>query len=237
MPREQPRRLRAVAGIRRENGWVACDDGAVKLRRKTWPSELIEAVRAASGQSATGRDEILAAIQLTDGPWVAGGRAALYLPNDNPQTAMDDPASADQGTDGISSSGDGKRGKAKPLSVRRVGWEQIERAGWNADESVLHVWETTSFGTPLRATDLAVDDPGRFGQLLRERIDASILVQRHVPLVGKKGVRIVGRRNPAQPDAVVSWSFVLDKGLEPERPGLVDQAEAALKAVRDEFGI
>ena len=235
MPREQPRRLPAVAGIRRESDWPACDDGTVKLRRKTWPSELTEAVRAASGQSATGRDEILAAIQLTEGQWVAGGRAALYLPNDNPRTVMEDPARAEQGAEGGSSKG--KRGEAEPFSVRRVGWEQIERAGWNADESVLHIWETTSFGTPLRATDLAVDDPGRFGQLLRERIDASILVQRHVPLVGKKGVRIVGRRNPAQPDAVVSWSFVLDKGLEPERPGLVDQAEAALKAVRDEFGI
>jgi hypothetical protein len=35
----------------------------------------------------------------------------------------------------------------------------------------------------------------------------------------------------------VSWNFVLDKGLEPTEPGLVDRAEAALAAVRDEFGI
>jgi hypothetical protein len=62
-------------------------------------------------------------------------------------------------------------------------------------------------------------------------------VQRHVPLVGKKGVRIVGRRNPADVDAEVSWNFVLDKGVEPDRPGLVDGAEEALKSVRDELGI
>ncbi|MDX6240394.1 MAG: hypothetical protein QOG10_5214 [Kribbellaceae bacterium] len=161
----------------------------------------------ASRQSPAGREEILAAVQLSSGQWVAGGRSALYLPTDE---------------------GD---------AVRRVGWEKIERAGWDSEASVLHVWETTAFGTPLRATNLSVDDPGRFGQLLRERIDASVLVQRHVPLVGKKGVRIVGRRNPAEANAEVSWNFVLDKGLEPDRPGLVDSAEKALKEVREEFGI
>jgi len=71
----------------------------------------------------------------------------------------------------------------------------------------------------------------------RERIDASVLVQRHVPLAGKRGVRIVGRRNPANPDAPVAWNFVLDKGLEPDQTGVLDAAEEALKAVRDEFGI
>lgn len=187
---------------------MACDHGAVlKLRRTQWPTELADAVRAASRQAPTRQDSILAAVQLADGRWVAGSRAALYLPNEL---------------------GD---------AVRRVGWEEIERAGWDSEASVLHVWETTAFGTPLRGTDLPVDDPGRFGQLLRERIDASVLVQRHVPLVGKKGVRIVGRRNPAEPDATVVWNFVLDKGLEPDRPGLMDSAEAALAAVRDEFGI
>lgn len=121
--------------------------------------------------------------------------------------------------------------------MRRVGWEKIERAEWDAEESVLHVWETTAFGTPLRGTHLKVEDPGKFGQLLRERVNASILVQRHVPLVGKKGVRVVGRRNPADTRAQVSWSFVLDKGVEPDRPGLVDRAEAALEELRDELGI
>lgn len=155
--------------------------------------------------AAGGREDILASVQLADGSWVAGSRAAVYLPE-----------------------GD---------KLRRVGWEAIERAAWDSEASVLRVYETTAFGTPLRSTELAVDDPGRFGQLLRERVDASVLVQRHVPLVGKKGVRIVGRRNPADRDAPVTWNFVLDKGLEPDRPGLIEQAEMALKAVRDEFGI
>ena len=164
----------------------------------------------ASRHSVGGKEDILAAVQLGDGHWVAGTRAAVYLPTD-----------ATDATD----------------AVRRVGWEKIERASWDSEASVLHVYETTDFGTPLRVTELKVDDPGRFGQLLRERVDASIVIQRHVPLAGKRGVRIVGRRNPATTDAPVTWNFVLDKGLEPTQPGVLDAAEAALKQVRDEFGI
>lgn len=179
----------------------------MRLRRKTWPRELSEAVAVASRRSPGGKEDILAAVELTDGRWVAGTRAAVYLPTEVPD------------------------------AVRRVGWEAIERAGWDSEASVLTIYETTAFGTPLRATDLKVDDPGRFGQLLRERVDASVLVQRHIPLAGKRGVRVVGRRNPAEPDTAVTWNFVLDKGLEPDQPGVLDAAEAALKSVRDEFGV
>lgn len=148
---------------------------------------------------------MLAAVEIEGGDWVAGTRAALYLP---------------------SSSG-----------LRRLGWETVERAEWNSDEAVLHIWEATPFGTPMRRTDLRVGHPGRFGQLVRERISASVLVQRHVALVESKGVRIVGRRNPAAADAEVHWTFVLDEGLDPEEPGLLTRAEAALAAVRDELGV
>jgi hypothetical protein len=164
-------------------------------------------VNVAARHSPGGKEDILAAVQLADEHWVAGTRAAVYLPTDAPD------------------------------AVRRVGWEKIERAGWDSEASVLTIFETTDFGTPLRTTELKVDDPGRFGQLLRERVDASIVVQRHVRLAGKRGVRIVGRRNPAGTDAAVTWNFVLDKGLEPDQPGVLDAAEAALKQVRDEFGI
>jgi len=184
----------------------ACDHGRVlRLRRTPVPAEVVAAVRSASEAAGERHESILAAIQLIGGEWVAGGRAALFLP--------------DAG------------------GVRRIGWEQVERAEWDSEESVLHVWETTPFGTPLRGNHLKVEDPGRFGQLLRERVSASIVVQRHVPIAGKKGVQVVGRRNPANSSAEVSWSFVLDKGIEPDRPGLLDTAEAALKDLREDLGI
>ena len=179
----------------------------MRLRRASWPRGLVDAVNVAARQRSGKKDDILAAVQLTDGQWVAGTRSAVYLPSDAPD------------------------------AVRRIGWEKIERAGWDSEASVLNVFETTDFGTPLRATALTVDDPGRFGQLLRERVDASIVVQRHVPLAGKRGVRIIGRRNPATTDAAITWNFVLDKGLEPDHPDVLDAAEAALREIREEFGI
>lgn len=119
--------------------------------------------------------------------------------------------------------------------LRRVAWELVERAEWSSDESTFHLWETAGFGTPMRRTDLVVDEPGRFAQLVRERMSASVLLQRHVPLEGKKGVRIVGRRSPASADAPITWNFVLDNGLDPAAPGLIDRAETALNQVRDEL--
>jgi hypothetical protein len=178
----------------------------LRLRRTTWPAELVTAVRAAAGD----REDVLAAIQTRSGPWAAGSRSAVYLPVD---------------------------GALDGAGVRRVAWELVERAEWNSDESTFHLWESAEFGTPMRRTDLVVDDPGRFGQLVRERISASVLLQRHVPLVGKKGVRIVGRRNPSRSDAPVTWNLVLDNGLDPATPGLLDRAENALQQVRDELDV
>lgn len=197
----------------------ACDHGGVlKLRRTPVPSELSTAVKRAAEADGVGKDAVLSAIQLTDGRWLAGGRSALYLPAE--------PASGDRAPDA-----------ADAYGVRRVGWEKVERAEWDSEESVLHVWETTAFGTPLVGTHLPVEDLGKFGQLLRERVSASIVIQRHYPITGKKGLRIVGRRNPADTSAEVAWNFVLDKGIEPTRPGLLDAAEDALKGLRDELGL
>lgn len=179
----------------------------MRLRRVPWPTELDERVRAVAGADGLRRDEVLAAIEAGTG-WAAGTRSAAYLPVPDDETAM-----------------------------RRVPWERIERAEWSSERSMLQLWETAPFGMPMRSTDLVVDDPGRFGQLVRERINASVLVQRHVPLVGKRGVRVVGRRSPSDSDPEIEWSLVLDNGLDPGRPGLLDGAEAALRQVREEFGM
>lgn len=178
-----------------------------KLRRASWPSELAEAVRRAAEHAGADGDHVLAAVADTTGAWAAGSRSALYLPM---------PGSSE---------------------LRRLGWEQVERAEWSADDSRFHIWEAAVFGEPMPRTDLAVEEPGRFGQLMRERISASVLVERHVVLTGRKGVRVVGRRNPSRPDGQVRWSFVLDKGLDPAEPGLLDRAEKVLAEVRDELGV
>src|SRR5262245_58865330 len=170
-----------------------------------WPSELADRVRTAATAVGMSGDDVLAAIEASDG-WAAGTRSAVYLPTNG-------------------------------HAARRVPWAPAERAEWNAERWTFHLWETAPFGTAMRRTDLVVANPGRFGQLVRERINASVLVQRHVPLAGKRGVRVVGRRSPAAAEPHVTWSLVLDNGLDPDQPGLLDRAEDALRQVRDEFGM
>ena len=134
-----------------------CDHGAVlKLRRTSWPRELTEAVQVASRHSAGGKEDILAAVQLTDGKWVAGGRAAVYLPTDY--------------------------GGCRPPG--RLGEDRTRRLGLRGVRPARLRDHRLRYSAAR--TELKVDDPGRFGQLLRERIDASVLIQRHVPLAGKR---------------------------------------------------
>ena len=71
---------------------------SVRLLRTPWPRELGDAVSAAARQATGSKEDVLAAVQLTNGRWVAGTRATIYLPSDS--------ANAN----------------------RQIGWEQIERA-------------------------------------------------------------------------------------------------------------
>lgn len=113
-------------------------------------------------------------------------------------------------------------------------WEQIQAADWDADERSLRVSLIGSYGEqrPVAAYDL--DDPDLLLQLLRERITASILYQRHVPVTHKHGFRVIGRRSPAGGET--TWMCELDARLEPETPGLQQAMDAALARARDEVG-
>ena len=66
---------------------------------------------------------------------------------------------------------------------------------------------------------------------MRERVTASVLLVRHVPITGKRGVRVVGRRAPSGP-APVHWVYEYDAGIDPEDPVVRAAAESALAAAR-----
>ena len=129
------------------------------------------------------------------GGWAAGSRSAVYLPVDG-------------------------------AGVRRVPWELVERAEWNADDSAMHLWETAPFGTPMRRTDLVVDDPGPVrptgpGTHQRERPDPA--PRAHI------GQERCACRGPAEPcpeaRPEVTWNLVLDDGVDPDQPGVLDRPE------------
>jgi hypothetical protein len=107
-------------------------------------------------------------------------------------------------------------------------WHRIDRALW--DQEGLHVVATD--GTERR---MALPDPGRLPEAVRERVTSSILANRHVHLGDRGGVRLVARRVPGQDAA--EWELLFDPGLEPVDPGLRAAAEHALEELRRNLGI
>jgi hypothetical protein len=110
----------------------------------------------------------------------------------------------------------------------RVPWYLIDRGEW--DESGLRVLTTDG----ARHT-VAVKEPGRLPEVVRERVTSSILISRHVKLPGRGGVRLVARRVPGQDHP--AWELLFDEGLDPDDPGLRALAEQALESLRRSYGI
>jgi hypothetical protein len=117
----------------------------------------------------------------------------------------------------------------------RIPWEDVQSADWDQDASVLHVVEVGSWGAVRPEHRLTLDEPGLLLQLVRERVTASVLLQRHVPVAGRRGVRVIARRAP-RGDQPVRWIFEYDEGVDPDDPAVRRAADAALDAARAEVG-
>jgi hypothetical protein len=117
----------------------------------------------------------------------------------------------------------------------RVPWEQVEAADWDSDAEVLRVREVGAWGEPRPEYRIALTEAGRLLGLVRERVTATVLLQRYVAVDGDRGVRVIARRAPSG-DRAVTWLFDYDEGLDPQDPLVAAAAEAALAAAQDEVG-
>jgi hypothetical protein len=124
----------------------------------------------------------------------------------------------------------------EPGETVRVPWEQVEAADWDADASVLRVSEVGTWGEARPEHVLNIDDPGRLLQLVRERVTATVVVQRHIPVHGRRGLRVIARRAPGG-ERRVTWIFEYDAGIDPDDPDVRATAQAALAQVREEVGL
>lgn len=116
----------------------------------------------------------------------------------------------------------------------RVPWEQVATATWDDDERVLRVVVLAPFGEPQPIHLLPLREPGRLLQLVRERVTASMALQRHVP-VGAGAIRVVARRAPSGRGEVV-WLVDYDAAVDPADPSVAEQVQRALVAAQDELG-
>jgi hypothetical protein len=154
-------------------------------------------------------DKVLAGAPTRSGSWLLGTRLALVVV----------PA-----------------GGAGAADVLRLPWESVERADWDRERERLVVSEVGEFGRVRPQHAFEIEDPGVLVELVRERVTASVLLQRRVSLGGGRGLVVVARRSP-QGDSDIIWAYQLDPGVSPDDPHVREAADAALVAAADELGL
>lgn len=117
----------------------------------------------------------------------------------------------------------------------RVPWQEVQRGDWDTDERTLTVERVEDWGHPTVSWTFVLEEPGAVLVLLRERVTASVVLQRRVLVRGSKGLTVAARRPPA--GGPISWSYQFDRGVDPNDPGVMDQAEAALREAQESLGL
>jgi hypothetical protein len=119
-------------------------------------------------------------------------------------------------------------------TVETIPWEQVEDATWDQDARRLDVNEIGEYGEERPAHSFTMDDPALLLQLVRERVTASVVLQRRAPVRDELGLTVIGRRSPV--GGPIVWMHAYDAGLDPADPEVAAVAEAALTGARAEVG-
>lgn len=118
--------------------------------------------------------------------------------------------------------------------ARVIAWEQVEDARWDREASQLVVSEIGTYGEQRPSYVIEMEDPALLLQLVRERVTASVVLQRWAPVRGRLGLTVIGRRSPA--GGPVRWMHAYDAGIDPDDRVTVAVADQTLEAVRAEVG-
>jgi len=115
------------------------------------------------------------------------------------------------------------------VAGERLPWERLHDARWDSESSILTVTENDR--TVHR---IAVDGPARLLQLVRERVTASVVVQRSIQLpVGT--ARVVARRAGGGAREI-TWTVEYDDLADPDDPAVIALVQAAFARAQDDLG-
>jgi hypothetical protein len=151
----------------------------------------------------------LAFAEAVDGSWLVGTRDVLFVVS--------------------------HPGSASPVATR-IPWEQVEGADWDREGSRLRVTEIGRYGEPRPSYVFMLPEaePASLLQLIRERVTASVVLQRGMLVDGKRGLKVVGRRSPS--GGPITWMHEYDDGVDPDDPVVAEAAEALLRDARADVG-
>jgi hypothetical protein len=111
----------------------------------------------------------------------------------------------------------------------RVEWADVAHAKWLAEDATLVLDPVPGTFPPLR---VRLAEPGRVPETVHERVMASIVVSRRVPVPGGS-VRVVGRRTDG---GGLTWQLVPD-GVDVDDPEVRPVVDAALAGLRAELEV
>ncbi|WP_283134872.1 hypothetical protein [Rhizohabitans arisaemae] len=109
----------------------------------------------------------------------------------------------------------------------RLPWYRFDHVRWREGHLSIQDTDGEKYAVPLV-------HEGRLPEVVRERVTSSIVVNRHVRLDERGGVRLVARRVPGA--AEFTWTQVFDAGLDPEDPEVRELAAEALRLIRLRLG-
>lgn len=111
-------------------------------------------------------------------------------------------------------------------------WHMVNTGSWDDETARLTV--TWVDKAPASVWELG-EDPGTFPQVLRERVQASVVLADEVDLGSKRRARVVVRKDLA--NGALMGQTILGRGVRSTDPGVRETTRAALDRLREQVGL
>jgi hypothetical protein len=118
-----------------------------------------------------------------------------------------------------------------PRGKRMVhSWVDVDHAVWEQDSRMLVIWWVGS----RRTTPLEIhDDVGRLPEVIRERVQSSVVLTAPVPLADGRAARVALRRNA---DGELVAQSLVPPGVRADAPDVAPRLERAIEALWTDAG-
>jgi hypothetical protein len=117
--------------------------------------------------------------------------------------------------------------------ARSLTWDEVQAADWDDESGRLRVTEVGSFGEVRPRHDFFLEDQSLLLQLVRERVQSSVVLQRKVAVRKKRGFTVIGRRRA---DGSIAWMVEYDAGIDPDDAEVRTRVDDALAVARNDVG-
>ena len=110
-------------------------------------------------------------------------------------------------------------------------WHMVDTGSWDDATALL----TVHWVDKAPATTWELTEPGTFPQVLRERVQATVVLSDEVDLGAKRKAKVVVRKDLA--NGALMGQTILGRGVRSTDPGVREDTRAALDRLREQVGL